>query len=398
MELLTGSVRHYSWGSRELIATLRGEAVPTQRPEAEVWFGAHPAGSALIGEQPLVDIIAADPESQLGADVRARFGDRLPFLLKLLAAAEPLSLQAHPSLEQAREGFAREDAEGIAIGADQRNYKDDNHKPELIVALTEFEAMAGFRPLAKTLELLHLLNCAELERYLSMLGGEGSREEDDLRALFTTWITIPTMAREQLISEILVAINAALSRKLEPWQTEALENIVQLHERYPFDVGVLGALLLNKFTLQPGEAIFLDAGQLHAYVNGLGVEIMANSDNVLRGGLTPKHVDVPELVRILKFSSLESPQVEADKVAGWSRYATPVDEFQLRSATNTESFLVDAHGPAILLVVAGKVEAKCGDATVVLSPGDAAWIAAQDPEVTATPLGGQATVFLAEVG
>ncbi|MDU0478864.1 mannose-6-phosphate isomerase, class I [Staphylococcus chromogenes] len=397
MDLLTGSLRHYSWGSRELIAQLRGEDVPSERPEAELWFGAHPAGSALVGDARLVDLIEADLDGQLGAQVRQKFGDRLPFLLKLLAAGEPLSLQAHPSLAQAQEGFARENAEGIPLSADHRNYKDDNHKPELIVALTEFEAMAGFRPLADTVALLEKLACPEMDRYLAMIQPDAANEENDLRALFTTWITIPATVRTSLISALIDATERALNTAtLTDSERDALHNIVQLHERYPFDVGILGALLLNKFTLQPGEALYLDAGQLHAYIKGLGVEIMANSDNVLRGGLTPKHVDVPELVRVLTFNSLGSPQVTPLNDGPWLRYPTPIDEFSLATAHINEPVHLDSPGPAIVLNVAGTVEATCDGKTVTLHPGMALWIAARDGEVTLTSKN-SAQVFLAEV-
>lgn len=399
MELLTGSLRNYSWGSRELMAGLRGEQVPSERPEAELWFGAHPAGSAFVGETPLVDIIAAAPERELGQRVVEQFGTRLPFLLKLLAAGEPLSLQAHPSLEQAQEGFDRENEQGVPLTADHRNYKDDNHKPELIVALTEFEAMAGFRPLQETMELLADLDCPELDRYLAMVEDPAANEESDLRALFTTWITIPASSRESLIDALVASAQAAVTAgQLADWKLEALRNIIDLNDRYPQDVGVLGALLLNKFTLQPGEALYLDAGQLHAYVKGLGVEIMANSDNVLRGGLTPKHVDVPELVRVLKFNSLGNPKVTPVEAGEWSVYPTPIDEFRLSTTTVSTNAEVNSGGPAILLNVQGTVSLTCGDRSLELTPGTAAWIAASDDLVQITRTGGEpAKLFLAEV-
>lgn len=395
MELLTGRLRHYPWGSRELIANLRGEEAAS-RPEAEVWFGAHPAASATVGDSELIDIITADPDYQLGERVRDRFGDNLPFLLKLLAAAEPLSLQAHPSLTQAQEGFERENAQGIDIAADNRNYKDANHKPELIVALTEFEAMAGFRPIAKTLELFEALDCAELERYLAMLDRSEASESADLRVLFTTWITIPSASRTKLIDDIVTSAALALARPdLPEWMAEELSNVVALHQRYPYDVGVLGALLLNKFTLQPGEGLYLNAGQLHAYVKGLGVEIMANSDNVLRGGLTSKHVDVPELVRVLEFESLEDPRVNPEIEGSHVAYPTPIDEFSLSKWELTEEATFNEDGPAIVLVTDGTAELTCGKQHVSAKAGEAVWVPAGDPEVRLAATG--ATVFLATV-
>ncbi|QGU02691.1 Mannose-6-phosphate isomerase [Corynebacterium kalinowskii] len=395
MELLTGRIRNYPWGSRELIANLRGEEESLQ-PEAELWFGAHPAASATIGDQELIELIAADPAFHLGERVRKRFGDNLPFLLKILAAAEPLSLQAHPSLSQAQEGYARENAQGIDVAADYRNYKDANHKPELIVALTEFEAMAGFRPLAKTLELFDELHCAEIERYLAMLDRSEARESTDLRVLFTTWITIPSASRTKLIDDIVTSAALALARTdLPQWMREELANVVALHQRYPYDVGVLGALLLNKFTLQPGEGLYLDAGQLHAYVKGLGVEIMANSDNVLRGGLTSKHVDVPELVRVLEFESLEDPRVRPIIRGRNVEFPTPITEFSLTKWDLSEGAIFNADGPAIILVTEGGTDLTCDGRQVHARAGEAVWIPAGDPEVRLAAA--DATVFVATV-
>jgi len=384
MQQLTGVLRTYPWGSRTLIPQLRGLPVPSDRPEAELWFGAHPGAPSTIDGTPLTDIIAADPDAALGPLVRAEHGDGLPFLLKLLAAAEPLSLQAHPSAEQAEEGYAREDHQGIPLGAGNRNYKDPSHKPELIVALTEFDAMAGFRPLEQTRELFDVLSCPQLDRYLTIL--DPANEADSLRGLFTTWITIPGSARTELIDAVVAAAADHLDR--DDWISQVLRTVLELQDRYPGDIGVLGALLLNHVTLQPGEAIYLDAGQLHAYVRGLGVEIMANSDNVLRGGLTSKYVDVPELVRVLDFTSLSELIVEPED----GEYPVPVPEFRLtrREVTDAAPWTIDHDGPAIALCTAGKV--MVGD--IELNPGDAAWIPAADGPVTSTAAE-SAEVFIA---
>lgn len=415
MEKLTGKLQPYPWGSRTLIAELQGRPTPTSSPEAEVWFGAHPVGPAQLGGRGLDQVIAADPQTQLGTRVREEFGDDLPFLIKFLAAAQPLSLQAHPSLEQAREGFAREDAAGISRTAGNRNYKDANHKPELIVAVTEFEAMAGFRPLERTCELFQELSCPELDRYLTMLDHEPDHESDNLRALFTTWITIPVVARQELIEAVVRCSQAYLDAhpaqqegdSQHDWIRETLENILHLADRYPGDVGVLGALLLNKVTLEPGEAIFLDAGQLHAYVKGLGVEIMANSDNVLRGGLTSKHVDVPELVRVLKFTTLADPRVSATRGAGDALvYPVPVPEFELTrySLTAGEEATFTADGPMVALCTFGdfaQEEAEEADEEgAILSAGEGAWASAQEAAAGVKVVAGSdgAQVFVATAG
>lgn len=406
MQLLQPTIQNYAWGSRELIAALRGDE-PTEHPEAELWYGAHPGGPTGLAATPgktLAELIAEDPEAELGSRSRAQFGDRLPFLLKILAAGAPLSLQAHPSKRQAEEGFAREDAAGIELGARNRNYKDPNHKPELLVALTEFHAMAGFRPLERTVELLNAIQCPELEHYVSMLDAGGA-EEDNLRALFTTWITIPSGARHALIDAVDAAIRAQLPHLTDTWMQLPLENVLDLNDRYPGDIGVLGALLLNYEVLQPGEAIYLDAGNLHAYVKGLGVEIMANSDNVLRGGLTSKYVDVAELVKVLKFQSLPSPKVEC--VDG--HYQVPIEEFDLRCIPVDGKTTIDHDCAAIVLAIAGEVQvsvaasssgadgqanSKGEEDSQSLRPTDAVFVSACEPSIT---LNGNGTVFIATV-
>lgn len=389
MQLLAPATQAYAWGSRTLIQQLRGDAADS-RPIAELWYGAHPSGPSVIdGERTLADVIAQDPATQLGHRVVTEHGNRLPFLLKLLAADQPLSLQAHPSKQQAEEGFSRENNLGIALGASNRNYKDDNHKPELLVALTEFHAMAGFRPLDKTRELFQALQCEELNRYVGMLDSSPEHEGENLRALFTTWITIPVASRQQLIAAIIEAIDG-LSTTSPEWIQVAARNVAQLNDRYPNDIGVLGALLLNYVVLQPGEAIYLSAGNLHAYVKGLGVEIMANSDNVLRGGLTPKYVDVPELVRVLRFESLEDPIVRS--VDG--RYEVPINEFALQclhidSETEHDARL-EHDGPMIAVCTSGELTIN----DVVLAPTQALWISADDPAVEVT---GSGELFVASV-
>ncbi|WP_016934666.1 mannose-6-phosphate isomerase, class I, partial [Rhodococcus sp. R1101] len=308
MHRLEGAVRSYAWGSRTAIATLRGRTVPSHHPEAELWLGAHPADPARLvdsdgDEHSLLDLLSAEPRRHLGDRAVGAFGPRLPFLLKLLAAEEPLSLQAHPSARQAAEGFAREEALGIPIDSPVRNYKDANHKPELVVALTRFEALAGFRDPKRTVELFEALAVPELDPYVGLLAGQP--DSSGLRALFTTWITLPPPALAALLPRVLdgCVTYLATGRDGERDFVPEVRTALQLADFYPGDAGVLASLLLNRITLQPGEGLYLDAGNLHAYLHGMGVEIMANSDNVLRGGLTPKHVDVPELLRVLDFGA-----------------------------------------------------------------------------------------------
>lgn len=392
MQHLEGVLRPYPWGSRTLLAQLRGEPTPSAQPEAELWFGAHPAAPALVDGQPLNDVIASDPAAALGERVRAEHGDELPFLVKLLAAAAPLSIQAHPSREQAEGGFARENAAGIALTDPRRNYKDPNPKPELIVALTEFKALAGFRPPAATAVLFKAIASPELSRYATMLPTDG---EGDLRALFTTLISLPNQARAELVESVAAGAERIAAGSGHPdWMVEAVRVFLQLNETYPGDVGVVAALLLNVVTLQPGEAAFLRAGQLHAYLSGLGVEVMANSDNVLRGGLTTKHVDVPELVRVLDFSALDNPRTQTAPLAeGGVEFRLPVDDFAVRTRTLAagEHLTVDLDGPAVVLCAAGRADS--GELELV--QGNAAWVPASDGPATLTAGPEGAQLFVA---
>ena len=388
VELLRGAIRTYAWGSRTAIADFTGRSVPTPHPEAELWLGAHPADPAWVstpdGERTLFDVVRADPEGQLGPAVRARFGDVLPFLVKVLAADEPLSLQAHPSTEQAIEGYAREDRMGLPLNSPERNYRDRSHKPELLVALSQFEALAGFRPAARTVEVMQAIAPAVLEPFINLLSGQS--DADGLRALFTTWITCPQPDLDRLVPSVIDgAINYVRSGE-QDFAAEA-KAVLELGERYPGDAGVLASLLLNRVTLAPGEAIYLPAGNLHAYLQGVGVEVMANSDNVLRGGLTPKHIDVPELLRVLDFRPANDVVVRPESVRDGAElvYDTPTPEFAV-SVLNVEGenlgHEIDAptrhDGPQILLCIEGAATVHAKASAVVLKRGAAAWIAADD--------------------
>ncbi|UYP17834.1 mannose-6-phosphate isomerase, class I [Rhodococcus sp. Z13] len=406
MHRLEGAVRSYAWGSRTAIASLCGRTVPSDHPEAELWLGAHPADPArLVGEDgdavSLLEVLTADPETTLGKRVVEAFGPRLPFLLKLLAAEEPLSLQAHPSARQAAEGFAREEAQNIPIDSPVRNYKDASHKPELVVALTRFEALAGFRDPKRTVELLEALAVPELDPYVGLLAGQP--DSNGLRALFTTWITLPPPALSALLPRVLdgcVSYLAAGGNGDRDFVPE-IRTALQLADFYPGDAGVLASLLLNRVTLQPGEGLYLDAGNLHAYLHGMGVEIMANSDNVLRGGLTPKHVDVPELLKVLDFGAASVPILKAEEVAAFEwRYRTPAPEFALSRFELGPGDVAPVAGgsPQILLCTAGIARVECAGESVTLRPGDSAWLSACDREPTVHGCAADTQVFRAQLG
>lgn len=405
MHRLEGAVRSYAWGSRTAIAELCGRPVPSAHPEAELWLGAHPADPArVVGEDEVVsllDLLGGDPEGHLGTRSVERFGPRLPFLLKLLAAEEPLSLQAHPSAAQAREGFAREEASGIPVDSPVRNYRDPDHKPELVVALTRFEALAGFRDARRTVDLLEALGVPELDPYVGLLAGQP--DSDGLRALFTTWITLPPPALSALVPRVLdgcVAYLAADGSRPREFVAE-VRTALQLAEIYPGDAGILASLLLNRITLEPGQGLYLDAGNLHAYLHGVGIEIMANSDNVLRGGLTPKHVDVPELLRVLDFGAPDVPIREAERTGSYEwTYRTPAPEFvlsRLELSSGDEATLTPC-GPQILLCTDGSVSVECNGESAVLPQGGSVWVPASDPAPRVRAVDGAAQVFRARLG
>ena len=307
---LENPVRNYAWGSPSFIPDLLGVA-PTETPCAELWLGAHPSAPSIAqtasGPVPLDGLVSADPLAILGARTVASHGPALPFLLKVLAAARPLSIQAHPTREQARAGFARENAAGIPLDAPHRNYRDDNHKPELIVALEPFTALVGFRQPAEILASLDGVLGPELDA----LRGEGG-----LRRFF-----------EGLMTRRAVALP---EQAIHDGTTERHRWARALLQQYRGDIGVLSPFILNLVELAPGDALYLPAGQLHAYLAGAGLEIMASSDNVLRGGLTPKHVDVTELLATLRFEPT-APEIRRPQTRDGQRfdYETPATEFQI---------------------------------------------------------------------
>ncbi|GAA0919857.1 mannose-6-phosphate isomerase, class I [Pseudonocardia zijingensis] len=398
MELLDNPVRAYAWGSRTVIPEMLGQEVPSPHPQAEMWLGAHPADSSQLvhpdgGRTSLLDALGADPKLLLGPERSERWDSTLPFLLKVLAADEPLSLQAHPSLEQAREGFAREEAAGIARDAANRNYKDANHKPELICAITELDALVGFRDPTATVRLLRAIGVPELNGHAELLAAQP--DADGLRALFTTWITLPQAVLDTLVPALQDGC-VKLAGDDGEFSTEA-RTVLELSERYPGDAGVLAALLLNRVSIDPGDALYLPAGNLHAYLSGAGIEIMANSDNVLRGGLTPKHVDVPELLRVLDFRSTPPPIVEGKPDGDWVRYDTPAEEFLLRrlDGTSGTTVPVPGGGPRILLCTVGGARVRTAGAELEVGRGASLWLSAADTDATAEPLAEGTQLFLA---
>ncbi|MEW2520374.1 mannose-6-phosphate isomerase, class I [Actinacidiphila alni] len=397
MNRLTNTIRPYAWGSTTAIPELLGTA-PTGEPQAELWMGAHPGAPSRIdrgqGPVPLDAVIDADPAAELGEAAVKRFGPRLPFLLKVLAAGAPLSVQVHPDLAQAKAGFADEEARGIPIDDPARNYKDANHKPEMLVALSPFDGLCGFRRPADAADLIDGLGVGALAPYADIL-----RAHPEDKALREVLAAVLSAEPEATAATVTAASEAAarLAATDSPYAADYAAYAKAAHS-FPGDRGIIAAMLLNYVRLQPGEALYLGAGVPHAYLDGLGVEIMANSDNVLRCGLTPKHIDVPELLRIVRFESGDPgvlrPEAGPD---GEELYAAPIDEFRLSRyvlAPDATARALDPRTPQILLCTAGRAEVRGDDGdTLTLERGESAYV----PAGERTTLTGEGTVFRATV-
>jgi mannose-6-phosphate isomerase len=397
VELLQPLVLPYAWGSRHVIAELQGRPVPSSGPEAELWMGAHPSAPSGLerGGRPttLDAVIAADPDRELGPECVARFGLRLPFLLKLLSADRALSIQVHPSRAQAEAGFRAENERGLPPGDPARNYSDDWPKPELLYALTPFEVVAGLRTPADAAGILRALAVEPLEPLAARLENEATAQA--LGEAFGTVLTWPEGGRAGLVAEVLTACTR-LADAGGPYAgacAAALRNA----EDHPGDLGLVALLLMRHMVLQPGQAVFMPAGGLHDYLSGTGIEVLANSDNVVRAGLTSKHVDVPELLKLLDPAvtvPVLSPAAFADGI-GW--FDTPAPEFRLYVADLTgEAVTLPGAGPRILLCTEGAAALRSASgAQVSLGRGASCFAAAADGPVRAT---GPARLFLASTG
>jgi mannose-6-phosphate isomerase len=397
MDRLANPVRPYAWGSPTAIPQLLG-VEPTGEPQAELWMGAHPGAPSRIdrgnGPVALSEVIAADPEGELGRVTAERFGGRLPFLLKILAADAPLSLQVHPDPVQAEAGFADEEMRGVPIDAPHRNYKDPSHKPELICALTPFDGLCGFRPETEAAELLASLEVDSLDSYVDIL--HGHPDTGALREVLTAILTADRTVMARAVTQAAAAADRLAA--VEGPHRDSYAAYASLARHHPGDPGVIAAMLLNHVRLEPGEALFLDAGVPHAYLGGLGIEVLANSDNVLRCGLTSKHVDVPELLRIVRFEPATPNVLRPEAVGGKETYEPPVDEFRLSRYTPTAGAApvrIGSGVPQILLCTAGAalLSAAGGFGELRLERGESVFVPAGEDIV----LSGEGTVFHATV-
>ena len=370
MHRLTNQVRPYAWGARAAIPRLLG-VEPDGTPQAELWLGAHHGAPSTVhcadGSRSLPELIAADPRRVLGHRTAERFGARLPYLLKYLAAEAPLSLQVHPDAARARSGYEAENRVGIPVDAPHRNYRDPHHKPELLLALEPFDALCGFREPAATLAEL-----ADLDSELAVRLREDLSNPDThtaLRSALTRLLSLPGTDRARLIDSFVTEWTARGRRCTHT------EIVTDLATRYPGDPGAVASLLLNRLTLWPGQALFLPAGNLHAYLQGTAIEVMASSDNVLRAGLTRKHVDAPELLDVVDFSVLPIPYAQPEIIDGRREFRPPAPEFALHEIGPGQ---IAAHlpgdGPTVVLVLHGEVElvAEVGEG-VTLRRGESAF-------------------------
>ena len=417
MDLLSATVKPYPWGTRDAIADLQGRPVPAPSPEAELWMGAHPSAPSGVAWTTLDEVIAAAPERTLGVECAARFGGRLPFLLKVLSAAKALSIQVHPSRAQAQAGFLAENERGVAPGDPGRNYVDDWPKPELLYALTPFEVAAGLRAPDDAAALLRALAVAPLEPLAAGLatvpaagpaagpaigpaagpatGSAVGAGEDVMATALASVLRWPPAQRAALIADVVAAC-ARLAAAGGPYAA-ACAAAVRVAADHPGDLGVVALLLMRHAILQPGEAVFMPAGGLHAYLRGTGIELLANSDNVVRSGLTGKHIDVPELLKLLDPAvavPVLAPRVLPDGIA-W--FDTPAPEFRLHVIDlSGPPLALPSAGPRILLCLDGACTLRAASAaTLDLNRGESCFIPFADGPVAAT---GHARLILATPG
>ncbi|MCK5850055.1 MAG: mannose-6-phosphate isomerase, class I [Kiritimatiellae bacterium] len=392
--VLQNTVQKYPWGSIDSIPTLLGESNTNNEPWAELWMGAHSKAPSVVAidntEISLATLIDERPADILGSTTSNRFENKLPFLFKVLAAGKPLSIQAHPNLAQAKEGFARENDAGIPIDAPERNYRDDNHKPEIICALTPFRALRGFRKISEIIRLLDLLDLQDLNTPLENL--RSAQDKNGLKQFFNAIMTMDKTDQQKLIAD---AVKSADNSE------DCFEWIHKLNAEYPSDIGVLMPILLNLVLLEPGQAMFLPAGELHAYLDGTGIELMANSDNVLRGGLTPKHMDVPELLNLLTFTT-GAPEILTPKTDTTSEqvYASETPEFMLSVITpdkDSSYMSKKEHSAEIMICTAGEASLiqTNSQATIKIHKGISVLIPAATRQYE---IKGNATIYKATTG
>jgi len=388
---LIGVRQSYPWGTKDAIPSLIGQA-PDAKPWAEQWYGAHPLGDSPTPDGATLSEHLAQQQDQLGKAALMTFGRRLPFLMKILSAASPLSLQAHPTRQQAREGHARESLLGVPLGAPERSFKDDWPKPETIVALTSFEALVGFRDPVRTAQLFEDLGVGDA--LASVIGP--LRDRDGSPALQEVFLDVLSLDdRRHLVDEVL---GAAVNHLDAPGELGLFaRTAVEIDEYFPSDPGILAALLLNRFSLEPGQALALAPGVMHSYLRGCCIEVMANSDNVLRGGLTAKHIDVDALLHVVDFTPGPSDVLLPSGSDGTYIYPTSFEEFELwlLQPTDGDTLQVPREDSGrICLVASGSFELTGDSDPIVLTAGHAVFVAAEEVVVAQ----GEGRLFVAATG
>jgi mannose-6-phosphate isomerase len=398
---LFGAVQNYAWGSESLLPSFLG-VEPDGRPQAELWLGAHPSLPSVLDGVALDAAVTADPGRFLGPN-GSRLGNTLPFLMKVMAVASPLSIQVHPSKEQAEAGFRRENALGLSIDAPNRNYRDENHKPEIICALTEFELLCGFVDEVETRRRLTIIRRAAAQAALDRIIDrflESEATAEGRRALLSAILSLP----REVVTDVVVAVRVARGEL-------GLGYLDPIADRYPNDAGVFVAALMNHRVLKPGEAVFFAAGQTHAYLSGLGIELLANSDNVVRAGLTPKHIDIAELLRLCdpmpSSGEAIAPMIEG-AYTSWPVGCTDFALTQITPARESDCVVGSDAGPRVALCTSGRVvlEDRTTRFSLELEAGESAWVFPSVdlvvrgvfpgvPQVGSGVIQAQSTVFLA---
>ncbi|MEZ9892257.1 mannose-6-phosphate isomerase, class I [Vibrio lentus] len=389
---LNNVIQNYAWGSRTSLSSLFGLNNPNNEPQAELWMGAHPSGCSKLAELELslADYIEDNTNIVLGDYTANRYG-QLPYLFKVLAARTPLSIQVHPNKRNSEIGFERENAKGIALSSSNRNYKDPNHKPELVYAITIYKAMNGFRPIVDLIALLDEINIEALSDDVAAL--KQAPVAKGLKALFTTALTLTGDKKHAALEQLSRHYGRV---DLSSNASQALEYSQNFANQYPDDNGILAPLLLNIVELQPGEAMFLHAETPHAYVEGTALEVMASSDNVLRAGLTAKHIDVEQLIQNTTFASIEPEQLKIKPIKreGHVHFPIPVDDFGFDIFNVTpEQQTVFTRSAEILMCIAGQVMVESNTKSIFLKKGESLFVSCGNPQYQLKGTGQIARVY-----
>ncbi|GIB53116.1 phosphomannose isomerase [Vibrio cholerae] len=395
---LENTIQNYAWGSKTALQALFGIENAEQQPQAEIWMGAHPNGCSRVqcadGAYLLSELIERNKPDILSPRIAEQFGE-LPYLFKVLAAGNALSIQVHPSKAEAELGFAKEEAQGIERGHPQRNYRDANHKPELVYALTPYQAMNGFRSFAEIIAFFEQVMAKQYIPKVSSLLAHfcANQTSSGLEAFFVGILSLQGDEKQQALDALLTY---AHQQVLNQDNCVEFALILELAQTYPCDIGLFAPIILNVITLQPGEAMYLDARTPHAYLKGVGLEVMANSDNVLRAGLTAKHIDVAELARCTLFAEkpketlLLQPVVEGNKQS----YLVPVPDFAFDCFVKAEAERIQVESAEIVFAIdADTTVAHPSGKSLLLKKGESAFVPAFAQEYTISSTGRVARVF-----